>query len=179
MFAGWVAKKVIVSLVVTGAIGTGVAASASTSASPHLRARHVVANHVIVAHGAPVGSSGHRSRYVPSVVNAIHPFRIAANIIGIRWQTLYRDVMLHGATIASVAVAHGVDPQLIVDAIGRAGLRFDAREAGRFGPARLQIANGRMAKWSAHVVNSHGATLFWHPKVRSGVAKAHHRHPAK
>ena len=175
MFGHLLAKKIVVSVVIVGAVGTGVAASASMSAGPHVRAHHAVTKR---AHPKQVGKPGislHRSRYVPSVVNAIHPFRIAAKIIGIRWQTLYQDVLHHGATIASVAIAHGINPQVIIDAIEQAGARFDGREASRLGPVRLQFANGHLAKLAAHLVNSSGSTVFWHHKAGAKL-NTHARH---
>ena len=180
MFGNLLAKKVVVSVVIVGAVGTGVAASASMSAGPHVRAHHSAAKQTDSkrAHPKQVGKPGtslHRSRYVPSVVNAIHPFRIAAKIIGIRWQTLYQDVLHHGATIASVAIAHGINPQVIIDAIEQAGARFDGREAGRMGPVRLQFANGHLAKLAAHLVNSSGSTVFWHHKAGAKL-NTHPRH---
>ena len=172
MFARLFAKKVVVSFVVAVALGSGVAASASTSARPHIRAHHSAAKQPHSKSVRKPGTSLHRSRYVPNVVTAMHPFRIAAKIIGIRWQTLYQDVMHHGATIASVATAHGVNPQVIIDAIEQAGAKFDAREAGRMGPVRLQFANGRLAKLAAHLVNSSGSKIFYHSKAQSNIKKA-------
>ena len=163
------AKKVVAGLITTTVLATGGLAGAGAIGPTRAVKSHREGRHHKVAHARRLSHHVHaKGKRFVSLIDQVHPFKVAAAVIGVSAKSLYDDVYKRGLSIADVALAHGVSPATVASALERAGISAIGRDstAGLLALKRSTRAVASAPTVAASIVNGHKGYLLHHTRTK-------------
>ncbi len=172
VFRALLARRLVAGVVTAAVMGAGgLAAAGAADHGPRAGAHKTHAAHVKKAahakHAHVPGSQRHAA-----LIDSMHPFRVAAKVIGMSTRDLYQAVMHDGMSIAAVAQAHGVNPATVIAVLERAGFGALSHSATMLGAPATARVNGHLSALVTNLVNGHRGALFHKARAHKAATKS-------